>query len=55
MSPKARARVGGLVGITVLIAVMVVGYAVGIGAILTLPIAVVAAALAHLAITRGAG
>jgi hypothetical protein len=50
MSRKWRERVGAVLGCTILIAVMVIGLVLGFGLLLTLPIAVIAAAAAHLAI-----
>jgi hypothetical protein len=50
MSRKWRERVGAILGLTILISTMVIGLVLGFGLILTLPVAVIAAAAAHLAI-----
>jgi hypothetical protein len=50
MSLKWRERLGAILGFTVLISMLVIGLVLGLGLILTLPIAVIAAAAAHWAI-----
>ena len=50
MSRKWRERLGAILGFTILISIMVIGLVLGLGLILTLPVAIIAAAAAHWAI-----
>jgi hypothetical protein len=50
MSRKWRERLGAVLGFTILLSMMVIGLVLGFGLIITLPVAVIAAAAAHWAI-----